>query len=239
MAKPPASLRFSVWWPQGLCHCAHPRSPAPRPWVTSGLSTAICGGPACSSLVGCFRGVKGAGTMAWTRWTRYPGWGWVGLGRRTRPSQAGFAASSQAPLQSAPNGLRSAPLPPLCCSASGRPCGGTVVGSRPLGPRPEREVSGPQELTARLRLRPRAERCREAQFCWLSFYSCRKIMPRPDLWALGPAGRASTASFRVGDGCEETRFLPGCGLFRTSGVCAKPPVLRSLSLLLGPKSAAP
>lgn len=49
--------------------------------------------------------------MAWTRWTRYPGWGWVGLGRRTRPSQAGFAASSQAPLQSAPNGLRSSPTP--------------------------------------------------------------------------------------------------------------------------------
>lgn len=172
--------------------------------------------------------------MAWARGTRYPGWDWGG---GHAPPKRGSRPVLKHPYRSAPNGLRSFPLPASCCSASGRPCGGTVVGSRPLGPRPEREVPGPQELTARLRLRPRAERCREAHFCWLSFYSCRKIMPRPDLWALGPAGRASTASFRVGDGCEETRFLPGCGRFRTSGVCAKPPVLHSLFLLLWPKSA--
>lgn len=155
-----------------------------------------------------------------------------GIGDAGTPLPALLAAGSQIPPRTCPN--RSAFLslpPPLCCWPPQRPWGGAVVGSRPLGPRPEREVPGSPALTARLRLRLRAERCPEAQLGWLGLCSCRKITPEPDLWALGPAGRANTASFRVADFGKETRFLPGCNRFRTSGVCAKPRYPHSLAFL--------
>lgn len=157
---------------------------------------------------------------------RYPGCGGWDWGCRHAPPGP-LAAGSQTPLRTRPN--RSAflsLLPPLCGRPPQRPWGGAVVGSRPLGPRPGREVPGSPALTARLRLRLRlrAERCPEAQLDWRGLCSCRKITPEPDLCALGPARRANTASFRVADFCKETRFLPGCNRLRTSGVCAKPRV---------------
>lgn len=137
MAKPPAFLRFSVWRPQGLWRCDHPRSPAPRPWVTPGLPTAISSGPACSSLVGRFRVVKGAGTTAGARGARHPGrlgagGGGGGLGIRTRPSRARFGARSQAPPRTWPSRPAFLSSFPLC--AAERP--GALVVGRGSGPAP-------------------------------------------------------------------------------------------------------
>lgn len=178
----PASLRSSAGWPQGLWLRAHPRWPAPLPGVTQGLSAATSGGPVCSSLVGRFGVVQEAGRVDRARGRSTRGGG--GMGVRTRPSRARLAASSQAPPThpATPSDLpRPAGvlllLPLGAADPRSAPCGGTGVGSRPLGHRPEREVPGPQKLTARLRLRPRAERCREARFSRPGFGSRCKITP--------------------------------------------------------------